>query len=304
MAEGRLKKRPAFKDWVQAARAPFLVASMVPQLLGFALAGKDTGVWQTGLFILVLLGCFGLHLATQLGNDYFDHVQGADENTIGGSRAIQEGKIEPRQYIRVMLFLYIFVAVLGCFGAWHTGRYGIIGLVAFGIFGSFFYVGPPIRYGYRALGEVMVFLCMGLGMSVGTYYTLTGLWPLRVFILSVPVGLMIAGIMNYQNLPEIETDPLAGKRTLATILGPRRAVRLFYLWWPVIWALMILFWLWGECSWFVLVGIGLSLPMYLKLVGYVRNVKGDWVSLDAHGHYVRKMYLVGGMSLVAAVLMA
>lgn len=285
--------------WWQASRPSFYIATLVPLLLGYIAAGKDTGIWKPGIFSLVLICSFFLHLSANLANDVFDHLQGVDGGgNIGGSRALQDGKISLRAYAVALSLLFAASLMLGGIGVAYTGLYGIWAIIIFAIFSSFFYVAPPIRYGYRALGEVMVFLNMGVVMTAGTYYTLTGLWSAKALALSVPVGLMVAGILYYQSLPEIETDKAAGKHTLANVLGPRRAALLFFLWWPVIWLLMLMLFFGGIVSWPIMAGIVLSFPLYKKAVSFVRHCDGDWLSLDAHGHLVRKMYLVCGAFLI------
>lgn len=285
--------------WWQASRPAFYIATLVPLLLGYVAAGKDTGVWKPGIFCLILLCSFFLHLSANLANDVFDHLQGTDSgDNIGGSRALQEGRISLRAYAVALFLLFAGALILGGVGVAYTGLYGIWGIVIFAAFSSFFYVAPPIRYGYRALGEVMVFLNMGVIMTAGTYYTLTGLWSAKAFALSLPVGLMVAGILYYQSLPEIETDKAAGKHTLANVLGPRRASLLFLLWWPAIWLLLLLLFFGGIVAWPVLAGIALSIPLHIKAVFLVRHCGGDWLSLNAHGHLVRKMYLVCGVFLI------
>lgn len=295
--------REQAKAWWQASRPAFYIATLVPLLLGYAAAGKDVGEWNTGIFLLILLCSFFLHLSANLANDVFDHLQGIDGgDNIGGSRALQEGKISLRAYAVALPLLFAASLLLGAVGVAYTGRQGIWAIILFAIASSFFYVAPPVKYGHRALGEVMVFLNMGVVMTAGTYYVLTGAVSGKALALSLPVGLMVAGILYYQSLPEIETDKAAGKHTLANVLGPRRAVLLFRLWWPVIWLIMLLLLLAGLVVWPVLAGIAFSLPFYRKAAYLVQHHNGDWLSLDAHGHLVRKMYLLCGVSLILAVL--
>ena len=290
------------KAWWQASRPPFYIATLVPLVLGWVSANKDTGQWHPDLFLLILLCCFFLHLAANLANDLFDHLQGIDGGgNIGGSRAIQEGKISIPSYKKALVLLYGGAILMGAAGAWHTGHAGIWGIILFAVFASFFYVARPIRYGQRAMGELLVFLSMGLAMTAGTYYTLTGIWKASAFALSLPVGLMVAGILYYQILPEIETDKAVGKHTLANVLGPRNAILAFCVWWPLIWLMMALLFFSGVCSWPVFIGIAGSIPFYLLAVRRLLNADGDLLSLDAHGHLVRKMYLVCGLSLILAV---
>jgi 1,4-dihydroxy-2-naphthoate octaprenyltransferase len=296
------RRRQTLAAWWQAARPPYYIATLVPLFLGWVQAGRESGQWRPALFALVLLCCFFLHLAANLANDLFDHLQGVDAGgNIGGSRAIQEGKISLAGYVKALIFLYGGALLMAAAGVQHTGFKDIWGIILFAIFASLFYVAPPIRYGHRALGELFVFLSMGVVMTAGTVYTLTGVWSASALALSLPVGLMVAGILYYQSLPEIETDKAVGKRTLANVLGPQRAILLFRFWWPIVWLLLLLLWLFGLCNWLALLGIAASLPCYGKAVRLLRRVDGDWLSLDAHGHLVRKMYLACGLALICAV---
>ncbi|MDR1242523.1 MAG: prenyltransferase [Deltaproteobacteria bacterium] len=290
------------KAWWKALRPPFYIASLVPLLLGYALAGKDTGQWNNFIFSGVLLVSFALHLAANLANDLFDYLQGTDNtDTIGGSGGLVSGKISPREITCVLIFLYLLVFVLTWVGSRLTGL-GLLWLITlFAVFSSLFYVAPPIRYGYRALGELFVFLNMGVIMVEGSYYCLTGSFSSRALALSLPVGFMVAGILYFQSLPEIETDQAMGKHTLAGVLGPVRAVFLFTLWWPVIWLLLFTLWLTGACSWPVLAAIALCLPLHWRVCTLVHKASGDWLTLDAYGKFVRMMYLACGIGLIWAV---
>lgn len=300
------KRKEQLAAWWQASRPPFYIATLVPLSLGWISAAKDLGAWRPGLFCLILLCSFFLHLAANLANDLFDHLQGVDrQDSIGGSRAIQEGKIALGSYVKALAVLYSGSLFMALAGVLYTGHQGIWGIVIFAILASYFYVAPPIRYGHRALGELFVFLSMGLVMTAGTYYTLTGVWKGEIFALSIPVGLMVAGILYYQSLPEMKTDKATGKHTLANVLGPHRAIRLFRLWWPATWLIIFLLFLAGITAWPALVGIAVSIPFYFRAVRLLQKEekREDWLSLDQHGHLIRKMYLICGLALILAALL-
>jgi len=298
-------RKTVLRAWWRASRPPFYVATLIPLLLGYIMAGKDSGQWHTGLFAMIMLASLFLHLAANLSNDLFDYLCGTDaEDTIGGSRAIQEGTITIKQYKVALVLLYGGALLLGGLGVAHTGLQSIWGIIIFAMMVSFFYVAPPIRFGYRALGEVFVFLSMGLVMVAGTYYTLTGIWAGYTFAVATPVGLMVAGILYFQSIPEIETDKAAGKHTLANVLGPVWSVHVYNVWWPAIWAMMILLWGYGLCSWPVFLGVAASVPLHIKECRNVAHAQasGNWLDLDQHGHLVRKMYLLCGAALVAGII--
>ena len=301
--EAAAARKALFKAWWQASRPPFYIATLVPLTLGFVAAGKWTGEYRGGLFALILLASFAVHLATNLANDLFDHAQGVDAGpNIGGSRVIQEGKITPRALTVALGVLY----GLGFLGAVNivrmSGQPVLWALIIFAALSSFFYVAPPVKYGHRALGELFVFINMGLIMTGGTYLAVGGGWDLRVLALALPVGLMVAGILYYQSLPEIVTDLAAGKHTLANVLGKTRAAFLQLLWWPLVWLLMINLWLAGLAAWPVLL-TPLTFPLHVAALRKIKavGVDGDWLELDQHGHYIRKMYFLNGILLIVAV---
>lgn len=300
-----LSRAEVQKAWWKAARPAFYIATLIPLFLGFIIAGKEYGVWRPAFFCVILLASFCLHLAANLANDLFDFLLGTDtEGTIGGSGAIQSGAISIETYQKTLHILFGISAILGIFGAVYTGFIGIIFIILFAIFSSYFYVAPPVRYGYRALGEVFVFLNMGITMVVGCTYALSGEISLQAFAISIPVGLMVAGILYFQSLPEIETDLSAGKHTLANTLGAEKALQALRIWWPTIWVLMLCLWLAEFCSWIVFIGIGASIPLYLRACKRAEEAAStnQWLLLDAHGHLVRKMYLLCGLSLIAGIL--
>src|SRR3990172_2306658 len=84
--------------WLRAVRAPFLQASILPVVLGSALAYRD-GTFSWGLFGVIVVAIAAINIGTNLSNDFFDHLSGADEGNphptpfSGGSRVIQEGRI-------------------------------------------------------------------------------------------------------------------------------------------------------------------------------------------------------------------
>ena len=275
-------------------------------ILGLVLAARELGHWPWARFAVILLGCFCLHTVANIANDLFDHIQGVDDgDNIGGSRVIQQGFISPRQ---ITLAMFALLAASVATGAWlivRSGQYWLIGLLVFALFSAVFYVAPPVRYGHRGYGELSVALNMGFIMVTGSHAVLAGGFSRLTLAFGLIVGLMVAGILFYQSLPEIETDRLAGKYTLAVRLGKSRSAFLFRLWWPAVWVLLLNLWAVGVCGWPVALGL-LSLPLYLAACRCIRRAEagGNWLELDGHGHLVRKLYLLNGAALILGLLAA
>lgn len=297
-----LTREELFRAWWKAARPPFYIATLVPLFLGYFAARNDIGSPSLLVFTGVLLVGFLLHLCANLANDLFDYLLGTDtKETIGGSRGLQDGTISVRQLKLALAGCYGLVALFTLLGVWITGLWGLMFIALFGALASYYYVAPPIMYGYRALGEFFVFISMGVFMVGGSYYALAGELPSYVLALSMPVGLGVAGILYYQSLPEIETDAAMGKKTLVGVLGPEKAVFLFKLWWPAIWFLVIMLYLANLAAWPALIGIVLGIPMLRKASRRIAEFNGDWFSLDQYGKYTRIMYMSMGVFLVIGV---
>jgi 1,4-dihydroxy-2-naphthoate octaprenyltransferase len=103
----------------------------------------------------------------------------------------------------------------------------IIVIGVFSILATLGYVGGPKPYGYLGLGEVFVFLFFGVVATVGSRYVHDSTAPAEAWLLSIPVGLLVTAILVVNNVRDIDTDAVAGKRTLAVLLGRPRTARLY-----------------------------------------------------------------------------
>jgi 1,4-dihydroxy-2-naphthoate octaprenyltransferase len=286
--------------WWRASRPPYYIATVAPLLLGFVLAHDDTGQWRVGRFLLVNLGAFMVHLATNLADDLFDHILGADAgDSIGGSRGIQRGLIAPRELAWALVALFSASFLVAVVLVRMSGRPELWGLVLFAALSSLFYVAPPVKYGYRGLGEASAFINMGPIMVGGAYLVLAEAWTWDLIWYSLPIGLMVANILYFQSLPDMETDRRVGKYTLAVRLGKMWAHRLFRLWWLAIYLSLISLYFINLTDWLVYFSV-LTLPLFFKVDRLIRTTD-DWVDLDRHGHLIRKMYLINSALLILAV---
>lgn len=305
-ASGPLTVRRRLRAWWRACRPPFFIVDLIPVGLGLLLALGEAGhipapgQWPAAVWIrlgLVLFGCFCVHTIANIANDLFDHILGVDsDDTIGGSRVIQEGTISPRAITLAMGLLTLGGVAAAVALMSMSGQWWLVWPLLFALFSAVFYVAPPIRYGHRGYGELFVALNMGFLMLSGTYVVLADGFAPHTLAFGLPVGLMVAGILFYQSLPEIETDRAAGKFTLAVHMGKARSELLFRLWWPTVWVLMLNLWAVGLVRWPIALGL-LTLPLYLRTCSLIRKAD-DWLSLDAHGHLVRKLYLLNGLAMI------
>jgi 1,4-dihydroxy-2-naphthoate octaprenyltransferase len=276
------------------------VATFIPIVAGWVL-GVQQGDVHPIRFFWVILGSLIVHLSTNLANDYFDHIQGTDSGeAIGGSRVIQEGKISARTLKKSIILLYSLATIIGVHLIVSLALWWMFPVALFALFSSIFYVAPPIRYGYHGLGEVFAAINMGPVMVVGTYWVIAGLPAWRPFFVSIPIGFMVASILYYQSLPDMETDAAVGKRTLAVKLGRRGAFWGLLLQWFLIYAAIFVLIAVGFLSNLALWSLG-TVPLFVHVLFLLKTTE-DWVLLDQYGQYIRILYFLNGLCMILALI--
>ncbi|XVQ13332.1 1,4-dihydroxy-2-naphthoate polyprenyltransferase [Spirillospora sp. CA-255316] len=206
-------------QWVAGSRPRTLPASLVPVVVGTGVAiGEGQAVWWRAL--LAAFVALALQVGVNYSNDYSDGVRGTDEERVGPLRLVGSKVAKPRHVLAAALGCFLAAAVAGLvLAAVTTWWLLLVGAVA--ILAAWFYTGGKTPYGYRALGEVSVFVFFGLVAVVGTVYVQVEGIPWEAWAAAVPVGLLACGLLVANNLRDIPTDATTGKRTLAVVLGDR-----------------------------------------------------------------------------------
>ena len=209
------------REWLAGTRPRTLPAAVVPVLIGSGVAlGYGRFSWWRALLALVV--ALALQVGVNFANDYSDGIRGSDERRVGPVRLVAAGLAPPRQ---------VLLAALGCFGVAGVAGLALAAvtswwLLAVGaacIAAAWFYTGGPKPYGYSGLGEVFVFLCFGVVAVAGTAYVQMKALTWLGLAASVPAGLLACALLMVNNLRDIGTDTVAGKRTLAVMLGDARS---------------------------------------------------------------------------------
>jgi 1,4-dihydroxy-2-naphthoate octaprenyltransferase len=210
-------------DWVNGARPQTLVASVAPVVVGTAAAGRAS-VWRTLAALAVGLG---LQIGVNFANDYQDGMRGIDtEERQGPPRLTSSGAASPRSVFLAALASIAVAGVAGLALAVATSLW-LIPIGAAAMLALWFYSGGPRPYGSLGLGEVMVFLFFGLMATAGTAYVQAERIPAAAWWSSAAMGFLAVAILEANNVRDISTDSVAGKRTLAVRLGQRRARALY-----------------------------------------------------------------------------
>ena len=161
-----------------------------------------------------------IHAAANLWNDYFDYTNGVDRETGKcGSAMIFSGELTPRRIFRAACLCAALAAAIGLALAWRLRSPGLVALGAAGLVGAAGYCAGPRSPKHLALGEVWVFLMMGLGMPLGGWMCQTGTFSSRPLLAALPVAMLTALLLYNNNLRDLDDDRAAGIRTLPMLLG-------------------------------------------------------------------------------------
>lgn len=208
----------SFSTWVLAARLRTLPAAIAPVILGGALASRH-GVFDAFPWSVALLCAVLIQIGTNFANDYFDFKKGADTpDRIGFIRASASGLIAPdRMWFATKLTMAV-AFLLGLLLVAHAG-WVILLIGVLSILFGLLYTGGPFPLGYNGLGDVFVFVFFGIVAVMGTYYVQALEWNTESFWVSLAVGALATNILVVNNLRDVHTDKVAGKRTLGVLLG-------------------------------------------------------------------------------------
>jgi 1,4-dihydroxy-2-naphthoate octaprenyltransferase len=206
-------------QWLAGARPRTLPAALAPVLVGTGAAAALDG-FDPVAALLALVVALALQVAVNYANDYSDGRRGTDAERVGPMRLVGSGAAAPRQVLVAAGLAFAVAAVAGlALAALSSWWLVVVGAVC--IAAAWTYTGGPLPYGYRALGEVFVFVFFGLVAVVGTTYVQTGTLPGLAFAVAVPIGLLSVALLMVNNLRDIDGDAVVGKRTLAVLLGER-----------------------------------------------------------------------------------
>jgi len=216
--------------WIQALRAPFFTASIVPVILGTAVAFTYNRTFNLLYFLLTLIGVVLLHAGGNLLNDYFDYKSGADlinktpTPFSGGSRVLVDGLLTPQNILHATILSIAIGLGIGGFLALKFG-YIIIVLGIMGVMCGILYSTPPFKLSYKGLGEVVVGIAFGPLIVLGSYYVQTQTLSQRAIIASMPLAFLIVAVLYINEFPDYKADKKAGKNQLIVLFGPEKSVK-------------------------------------------------------------------------------
>ncbi|GAA5222419.1 1,4-dihydroxy-2-naphthoate octaprenyltransferase [Membranihabitans marinus] len=268
------------KSWLHAARPRTLALSLSCVSLGGILAYADQS-FDFRVFLLTILTTVLLQVLSNFANDYGDYTSGVDlQGRIGPERAMQSGQINQSQMkmgigITAVLSLLSGIYLLMASGLSQTAFYVLLGIGFLAIVAAITYTMGKNPYGYRGLGDLFVFIFFGLVGVLGTHYLIydgflwRNIWP------AIAIGSLAVGVLNLNNMRDLEADKRSGKNTLPVHLGISRAKQYHYALILISWMCLIIY------SFLHFVGVWqflfvLMVPVFIKHIKAVQGrIGGD-----------------------------
>lgn len=206
-------------QWIAATRPRTLPAAIAPVLVGIALA-VDADALDAVLSLLAVIVALALQVGVNFANDFSDGIRGTDDVRVGPTRLVGQGLAAAGTVRRAAFAAFGVAAVAGLMIVALTNTWFLLLIGALAIVSAWFYTGGSRPYGYAGLGEVFVFIWFGLVAVTGTVYIQTGnLADWRIWLLGSGAGALSCALLVANNLRDVPTDALVGKRTLAVRLG-------------------------------------------------------------------------------------
>ena len=213
-------------QWIEGARPRTLPAAVAPVLVGTG-AAAAAGDARPARALLALVVSLALQVAVNYANDYSDGIRGTDTQRVGPLRLVGSGVSSPAAVKRAALAAFAVAAAAGLALAALT-TWWLVAIGAAAMLAAWFYTGGARPYGYRALGELSVFVFFGLVATIGTAYVQVERVTATAVAGGVGCGALACALLVVNNLRDIPTDSVTGKRTLAVLLGDRRT-RVLYV---------------------------------------------------------------------------
>jgi 1,4-dihydroxy-2-naphthoate polyprenyltransferase len=296
-----------------ASRPQFLTASVSPVLVGSALGFAVAGTFNWPLFLLALFGMMALHAGANITNDYFDSLSGndwANKNVTpfsGGRQFIQQNILSPKTTLFTGLFFLALGALLGLVIVYLTHSLFILILGIVGLAGGFLYTAPPVKFGYRGVGEIFIGILFGLLPVYGAYYLQTG----RIDIFPLPAGYII-GVLVYliilaNEFPDLDADSSVNKKTLVVRFGIPVSIWLYRI--PLIstfiaagFAVLISQWMLWPCVLYFLFG----LPVAVAAINFINDKALSTPGPTQHRACAVTiiLHLIGTLALTAGFIIA
>ena len=264
--------------WWIASRPKTLIVSIAPVLLGLSLAFHNEVFSSYLVGIFTLISALMIQIGTNLINDLYDFIKGADtSNRIGPTRVVQSGMLSKRQVKFGAFVCFLMAFIIGVYLVMKGGR-PILLIGSLAIISGYCYTAGPYPLGYNGFGDLFVFIFFGLIAVPGTYYLQSGgsLFNIDSILIGSSIGCIAVGILCVNNIRDINEDMQAGKKTLAVRFGSNFVSNLYktmislpYIFIVILFFRESFFWNLSLCL------LLLSIPIAVKLIIDINKIHGS-----------------------------
>lgn len=223
-----------FSIWISAMRLRTLPLSVSGIILASCMA-EYNGYFNLRVFILAILTTLSFQILSNLANDYGDGVKGTDNNDrVGPERALQSGRISSEEMfnaikinvlIAIILAIFLIFSAFGVYHLWYTLIFFFLGVSS--VVAAVRYTVGERAYGYKALGDIFVFIFFGIVSVIGCYILYAKKIDHVVFLPAISIGLLSTAVLNLNNMRDMASDLKSNKITLAIKLGEKK-VRMYH----------------------------------------------------------------------------
>ena len=214
--------------WWIAFRPNTLIVSIAPVLLGLSIAIDNGNFSSILVAILTFLAAVLIQIGTNLINDLYDFISGADTNNrLGPIRATQSGLLSKSQ-VKIAAFFCFFISLIIGIYLVYIGGLPILIIGILSLISGYCYTAGPYPLSYNGLGDIFVFIFFGLIAVPGTYYLQSNiLFDLNSILIGSSIGFIAVAILCVNNIRDIASDDRVGKKTLAVRFGAYKIILLY-----------------------------------------------------------------------------
>lgn len=295
--------------WMKASRSRVLPVMVIPVILGGLGVYAWEGVFHPVLFAVTLLGAACTHLFSNMINDLWDYRNGVDLAAKETAAAIStnsgflaNGVMSERKFGLATWGLFAIAAACGLILSRYSGWWPLA-LGALGGLIAYFYVAPPLKFGYRGKGfsEIAILLAFGILPVMGTYYVQLGQFDYRPLLLSLPVGLLTTLILFNHHFLHWRADRQSGKRTLVVMWGEKKALVFSRFLAVLAYLSLIVCVLFQALPWYALLALLTAVKLY-RVYGTLRDENDSRAYLPLMGASLQASVRCGGLMALALLL--
>lgn len=271
---------------------PYAFSNLQNLIRSYFFLNIGTSLVSVDFFRALVMG-ISIQIGANLTNTYFDFINGVDnKETPGGEKTLVDKKVSPIGVVIMSVIFYI-IGLGAVFPVLMHSDFQLIIIVAVGTTLAIFYTATPVGLKYKALGDVTIFLCFGPLLMQCTSILLTGEANSKLYIYTIPLGLIIEAILHANNTRDMKSDTKAGAVTLAAILGFEGSYMFFIFLYAS--SYLSLLYISATSHWGCLLTL-LTVPSAMTLIKHFKEMKLQSLCIE-----VAQMFMLFGILFMIGI---